>query len=65
MSISTLQIKPCKLAPTVTALCTHNFACTIKHTKPFYAHKNQCIQILNLLRPVTNSEIFVLYFEID
>ena len=28
MSISTWKVKLCKLAPTVTALCTRNFMCT-------------------------------------
>ena len=41
----------CKLAPTVTVLCAHNFACPNVHTKPFYRHKNECIQILNLSCP--------------
>ena len=52
MSISTIKIKQCKLAPTVTVLCTHNFACTNVHTKPFYVHENECMQILNLSSPV-------------
>ena len=40
MSIFTFKIKQCKLAPTVTVLCKHNFACTNKHAKPFHVHKN-------------------------
>ena len=51
MSISTIKIKQRKLAPTGTVLCTHNFACTNVHTKPFYVHENQCTQILNLSSP--------------
>ena len=46
-----LTRKQCKLAPTVTVLCAHNFACPNVHTKPFYRHENECIQILNLSRP--------------
>ena len=45
MSINTLYIKRCKLAPTVTVLCTQNFTCTIVHAKAFYVHENQCTQI--------------------
>ena len=52
MSISKLWIKQCKLAPTKTVLCTRNFACANVCTKPFYVHKNQCMQILNLLSSV-------------
>ena len=48
MSTSALQIKRCKLAPTVTVLCTSNFTCKIVRTKPYYVHKNQCTQISNL-----------------
>ena len=51
MSISTFEIKQCKLVPTVTALCTHNFAWMNVCTKPFYVHKNQCTQILDLSSP--------------
>ena len=51
MSISTFKIKQCKLAPTVTVLCKHNFACTNVRRKLFYVHKNQCPQILNLPSP--------------
>ena len=51
MSISTFKIKQCKLVPTVTVLCTHNFVCTNVRTKPFYMHKNHCTQILNLSSP--------------
>ena len=49
ISISTFKIKQCKLAPTMTVLCTHNFACTNVRRKLFYMHENQCLQILNLL----------------
>ena len=52
MSISTFKIKQCKIVPTVTVLCTHNFACTNVLAKPFYKHENQCMQIFNLLNPV-------------
>ena len=52
MAISKLYIKNCKLAPTVTVLCTGNIACTTMHAELFYMHKNQCTQILNLLSPV-------------
>ena len=52
MPISKLKIKLCKLAPTITTLCTHNFVYTFVHAKPFYMHKNQCTQILNLSSPV-------------
>ena len=41
MSVSTFKIKQCKLAPTVTVLCTHNFACT----------KFRWTKILNLSSP--------------
>ena len=51
MTISTFKIKQCKLAPTMTVLCTHNFACMNVCTKPFHMHENQCTQILNLLSP--------------
>ena len=51
VSMSTFKIKQCKLAPPVTVLCTHNFACTNMHTEPFYVHENQCNQILNLSSP--------------
>ena len=39
--------------PTVTVLCTLNFACTNVLAEPFYVHKNQCMQILNLSSPET------------
>ena len=52
VSISTFKIKQCKLAHTVTVLCTPNFACTNVRAKPFYVHENQCTQILNLSSPV-------------
>ena len=51
MSIGTFKITQCKLAPTVTFLCTRNFACTNVCAKPFYVHENQCTQILNLSSP--------------
>ena len=51
MAISKFQINQCKLVP-LTVLGTHNFACTNMPTEPFYMHKNQCIQILNLSSPV-------------
>ena len=51
MSVSTFKNKQCKLAPTVTVLCTHNFACTNVCTKLFYVYENQCMQILNLSSP--------------
>ena len=51
MSISTFKIKQCKLAPTVTVLCTHSFACINVHAEPFYVPENQCMQILNLSSP--------------
>ena len=51
MSISTWKVKRCKLAPTVTALRTRNFACTNVRAKPFYVHENQCTQIPNLSSP--------------
>ena len=38
----------------MTALCTHNFACTNVYAKSYYKHKNQCSQILNLLSPVSS-----------
>ena len=40
MSISTFKIKQCKLAPTMTLLCTHNSVCT---------------QVLNLLSPMISE----------
>ena len=46
MSISTLWIKRCKLAYTVTVLCP------FMHAKVFYVHANTCTQVLNLLSPV-------------
>ena len=55
MTTSKLQIKQCKLVLIVTVLCTHNFACTNVHAEPFYMHKNQCIQILNLSSPVVGG----------
>ena len=48
MSMSTLKIKEHKLVLTVTVLCTFNFVCMNMHAKPFYVHKNQCMQISNL-----------------
>ena len=51
MSISTFKIKQYKLAPTVTVLSTHSFACMNMCLKPFYVHENQCMQILYLLSP--------------
>ena len=51
MSISTFKIKQCKLAPTVTVLGTHNFACMNVRAKLFYVHENQCTQILYLSSP--------------
>ena len=51
ISISTSDIKQCKLAHKVTVLCTNNFACTNVCAKPFYVHKNQCMQILNVSSP--------------
>ena len=32
-------------------LCTRNFACTNMPAEPFYVHKNQCMQVLNLPSP--------------
>ena len=49
MTVSKLEIKLCKLVPTLTVLCTHNCACMKVHGTPFYVHKNQCTQISNLL----------------
>ena len=58
MSISMWKVKWCKLAPTVTASRTCNFACMnmhakpfYMHAKPFYMHENQCMQVLNLMGP--------------
>ena len=51
VSISMFKIEQCKLAPTVTVLCTHNFACMNMCVKPFYMHENQCTQISNLSSP--------------
>ena len=48
MSISTFKIEQCKLVPTVTVLCTHNYACTNVRAKQFYVHENQCMQISDL-----------------
>ena len=48
MAISKLQIKRCRLVPTVTVLCRCNSACTYVRAEPFYAHENQCTQALNL-----------------
>ena len=45
--------KWCKLAPTITVLCTCSFACTKVRAEPFHVHENQCTQILNLSSPVT------------
>ena len=58
MSISTLLIKRCKLAPTVIVLYTRNFACINVRAKPFYVHENQCTQILNLWSPVIGQSKF-------
>ena len=55
MAINKLYIKRCKLLPTATVLCTHNFACTNVHEEPFYVYKNQCTQILNLPSPVPGA----------
>ena len=41
--------------PTITVLCTHDFPCMNVCTEPFYVHKNQCMQILNLLSLTWNS----------
>ena len=38
MSISTFKIRQCKLAPTLTVLCTHNFVCINVHGKPVHAN---------------------------
>ena len=57
MSISTFKIKQCKLAPTVTVLCTHNFVCMNVCAKPFYVLKDQCMKIFNLASP--NSSLIV------
>ena len=51
MSISIFKSKQCKLAPTVTALGTDNFAYTNVRAKLFYVHENSSIQILNLSSP--------------
>ena len=51
MSVSIFKSKQCKLAPTMTALGTDNFAYTNVHVKLFYVHENPCTQILNLLSP--------------
>ena len=51
MLISIFKSKQCKLAPTVTVLDTHNFACTNMHAKLFYMQENPCTQILNLASP--------------
>ena len=59
MSISTWKVKLFKLVPTVTALCTHNFACMNVHAKPFYVHKNQNMQILNLLSPAYVPKVYL------
>ena len=47
--------------PTVSTLCTHNFTCMKVCTKPFYVHKNQCTQILNLARPVKRKNVVLSY----
>ena len=52
MSISTFQIKRCKLVTTVTVLNTRSFVSTNVYAKPFYMHENQCTQILSLLSPL-------------
>ena len=62
MSISTFKIEQCKLVPTVTVLCTHNFACTNMHAKPFYMYENQCTQTSNLSSPVYS--IYILFIKI-
>ena len=51
MPMSKFLIKQCKLAATVTVSYTHNFACMNVHAEPFYVHKNQWMQILNLSSP--------------
>ena len=37
--------------PTVTVLCTSNFACTNMRIEPSYVHENQCMQKSNLSSP--------------
>ena len=59
MSVSTLYIKRCKLAPTVTFSCTRNFACKNLRAKPFYVHENQCTQILNLSSPEVVGQSYI------
>ena len=61
ISISTFKIKQCKLVPTVTVLCMHNFACTNMCAKPFYVHENQCTQILNLLSSDKHTVSFQIF----
>ena len=39
--------------PTVTVLCACNFASMNVRKELFYMHKNECMQILNLLSPVS------------
>ena len=51
MVISKLSITSCKLAPTVTVLCTRNFACTNVRAKPFYVHENQCMPNIKSVEP--------------
>ena len=58
MSISTLQIKQCKLVPTATVSYPQNLACANVNVKPFYMHENQCTQILNLLITETKNKTF-------
>ena len=60
MSISVFKTKQCKLALTMTALGTDNFAYTNVCAKLFYVHENPCMQILNLPSPdmpLINCEI--------
>ena len=51
MAISKLLIRRCKLAPTITVLCTRNLAYTNVRAEPFCVHENQCTQISNLSSP--------------
>ena len=62
MSISALSIKWCKLSSLVTFLCTHNLLSRNVHLKPFYVHKNQFTQILNLLSPVVKQRSITWFF---
>ena len=43
--------KWCKLASTITVLCTCSFACTKVRAEPFHVHENQCTQILTSPSP--------------